>query len=63
MQGLKSAILAIFLNGPGWPCPGSAAINNPLQELKKLFVLGSYDSLERLEGKTREVQFFFNLVK
>ena len=47
MQWLKSAILAIFLR--------------PLiisQELKNLFVLGSYESLERLKGKIGEVPFF-----
>ena len=37
MQGLKSAILAIFLNGPGWPCPVSAAIKNP-SRIKKIFL-------------------------
>ena len=30
MQGLKSAILAIFQNGLGWLCPFSAAPKNPL---------------------------------
>ena len=28
MHGLKSAILAIFLKGLGWPCPVSAALKN-----------------------------------
>ena len=29
MQGLKSAILAIFQKGPGWPGTVSAALKNP----------------------------------
>ena len=29
IHGLKSAILAFFKNGLGWPCPVSAAIKNP----------------------------------
>ena len=33
MQGLKSAILAIFQRGPGWPCPVSAALKNPSMDL------------------------------
>ena len=40
MQGLKSAILAIFLNGPRWPCPVSVTIKNPSQELKNSFCFG-----------------------
>ena len=36
--GVKSAILAIFQRGPGWPCPVSAAIKNPSHELN-IFVL------------------------
>jgi hypothetical protein len=28
MQGLKSAILAIFKKGLGWPCPVIAALKN-----------------------------------
>jgi hypothetical protein len=28
MHGLKSAILAIFQKGLGWPCPVSAALKN-----------------------------------
>ena len=58
MKGLKSAILAIFQHGPGWPCPASVAIKNHSQELKNLFVLGSYESLERLKGKIGEAPFF-----
>ena len=40
MQGFKSAILAIFQNGLGWPCPVSAALKNPSQEFKKYFCFG-----------------------
>jgi hypothetical protein len=39
MQGIKSAILAIFQNGLGWLCPVSVALKNPSQDLKILFVL------------------------
>ena len=35
----------------------SVAIKNPSQELKNLFVLKSYDSLERLKGKTGDSPF------
>jgi hypothetical protein len=38
MQGLKSAIWAIFQDGLGWLCPISAALKNPLQEFKKFFL-------------------------
>ena len=38
MQGLKSAILAIFQNGLG--CPVSAALKNPSQEFKNSFSFG-----------------------
>ena len=42
-----------------WCGPVSVAIKNPSQELKKnLFVLGSYQSLERLKGKIGETPFF-----
>jgi hypothetical protein len=34
MQGLKSAILAIFQTGSGWPYPVSAALKNPSLEGK-----------------------------
>ena len=37
MQGLKSAILAIFQRGPGWPCPVSATLKNPSLDLKNSF--------------------------
>ena len=32
MQGLKSAILAIFQRGPQWPCPVSTALKNPYHD-------------------------------
>ena len=51
---MQSAILATFWNGPGWLCLVSEAIRN----LRNIFVLGSYYSQERLEGKTREGPFF-----
>ena len=37
LQGLKSAILAIFQRGPGWPCPVSAALKSPSVDLKNYF--------------------------
>ena len=37
MQGLKSAILAIFQTGPGWPCTVSVALKNPSLNFKKSF--------------------------
>ena len=37
MQGLKSAIMAIFQRGPGWPCPVSTALKNPSLDLKNSF--------------------------
>ena len=40
MQGLKSAILAIFQNWLGWLCPVSAAPKNPSQESKNSFCFG-----------------------
>jgi hypothetical protein len=40
MQGLKSAILAIFLTGLGWPCTVSAALKNPPQDFKNYFCIG-----------------------
>ena len=60
MQGLKSAILAIFWDGPGWPCPVSVDIKKPSQEFKKIFLFWVPVTryLERLEGKTREGPFF-----
>ena len=32
MHGLKSAILAIFQKGLGWPCPVSAALKNAFEK-------------------------------
>ena len=40
MQGLKSAILAIFQNGLGWLFPVSVALKNPSQEFKNSFCFG-----------------------
>ena len=54
MQGLKSAILAIFQTGPGWPCSVSAALKNPLRISKIPFALGADEFLAMLEGKIRE---------
>jgi hypothetical protein len=34
-------------------------LKNPSQEFKILFVLGSYEYLERLEGKIRKCLFFY----
>ena len=55
MQGLKSAILAMFRRGLGWPCPVSAALKNPLLDLEKYFCLGL---LLMMEGKIRKDSFF-----
>ena len=55
---VKSAILAIFQNGLGWPCPVRLALKNPSQELKKKIVLGADEYIERPEGKIRESLFF-----
>ena len=41
MQGLKSAILAIFQNGLRWLCPVSPVLNNPSQELKNCLFGGA----------------------
>ena len=51
MQVLKSAILAIFLKGPGWPCPVSTAVKSSTQDFKIIFVLGCYEFIAMLEGK------------
>ena len=37
MHGSKSAILAIFQTGLGWPCTVSAAFKNPSQDLENSF--------------------------
>ena len=57
MQELKSAILAIFQRGLGWPCPVSAALKNPSVDLKNLFALGADEFLPMLESKTRKGPF------
>ena len=57
--GVKKCHFGNFLEWARMAVPVIMAIKNPSQELKKnLFVLDSYDSLERLEGKTGEVPFF-----
>ena len=40
MQRLKSAILAIFQIGPGWPGIVSVALKNPSQDLENSFCIG-----------------------
>ena len=49
MQGLKSAILAIFQTGPGWLCPVSTALKNPSVDFKNIFALGFYEFVAKLE--------------
>ena len=58
MHGLKSAILAIFQRGLGWPCPASMALKNPLLGFKHSFWGGSYEFLAMLKGKVRKSSFF-----
>ena len=58
IHGEKSAILAIFQNGLGWPCPVRSALKNLSQELKIIFVLGADEYLERLQGKIGECLLF-----
>ena len=58
MHGSKSAILAIFQTGPGWPCTVSLALKNPSQDLKNLFALGAEEFLAMIEGKIKEAPFF-----
>ena len=58
MHGSKSAILAIFQTGPGWPCTVSAALKNPSQDFKIIFALGADESLAMLEDRIREALFF-----
>ena len=58
MQGLKSAILAIFQTWLGWPCTVSAAFKNPSQDFKKNIALGADEFLAMLEGKIRVTPFF-----
>ena len=57
MPGLKSAFLAIFQRGPGWPCPVNAALKNPSVDLIFFFAFGANDFLAILEGKTRNGPF------
>ena len=40
MHGSKSAILAIFQTGPGWPGTVSAALKNPSVDFKNSFCFG-----------------------
>ena len=60
MQGLKSAILAIFQTGPGWPSSVSGALKNPSQDFKNF-----NEFLAMLKGKIGVTPFFLrlNLVK
>ena len=58
MHGSKSAILAIFQTGPGWPCTVSAALKNPSQDFKIIFALGADEFLAVQESKIREAPFF-----
>ena len=58
MQGLKSAILAIFQRGPGWLCLVSTALENPSVDLKNYFWHG-YEFLAMLQGKSRKGPFFW----
>ena len=55
MHGSKTAILAIFQIGPGWPCTVSAALKNPSQDFKILFTLGADEFLAMLEGKINSI--------
>ena len=54
MQGLKSAILAIFQNGLERLCHVSAALRNPSLESKNSFGFGCRLIPKKLEGKTRK---------
>ena len=58
MQGLKSAVLAIFQTGPGWPCAVSAALKIPHRISKIIFALGAEEFLAMLEGKIGVTPFF-----
>ena len=53
MQGLKSAIMAIFQTGQGWPYIGSATLNNPSQDFKNYFLLVVDELLAMQEGSIR----------
>ena len=54
----KRAILAIFLRGPGWLGPNSAALKNPSQDFKNSFLLGADELLAMLGGSIRVTPFF-----
>ena len=64
MHGSKSAILAIFPTGPGWPGTVSAALKNPSQDFKNYFCLGFlfllivFLHIAMLENEIRETRFF-----
>ena len=58
MHRSKSAILAIFLTGPGWPGTVSAVLKNPQRISKILIALGADEFLAMIEGKIREAPFF-----
>ena len=55
MHGSKSAILAIFQEGPGWPCPDSDRIPHRISKI--LFAFGADEFLAMLEGKTKSAHF------
>ena len=57
MQGLKSAILAIFKTGPGWLFTVSAALKIPHRISKIIFALSANKFLAMLEGKIRLTPF------
>ena len=61
MQGFKSAILAIFQRGPGWPCPVSTALKNPSLDFKNSFCFVFYEFLAMLQGKIKKG--LFDLIK
>ena len=40
MQELKNVISTLFQKGPGWPCPDSTDLKNPLLDFKNCFCFG-----------------------
>ena len=62
MQGLKSAILAIFQNGLGWLCSVSATLKNPSQEFKNSFCFGCR-LIPRKTGKAKLERAHFSKVQ
>jgi hypothetical protein len=58
MHGSKSAILAFFQTGLGWPCTVSAALKNLHGISKIIFALCADEFLAVLEGIIREAPFF-----